>query len=267
MATVKPGMGSGVLYPEQGGRHFVHARFTPQVSLSPFVQHFWTVAWDLPATHIHVQETIPYPCVHLAIERQNSEIVCVLRGRFRRKLQGSGRVFAVRFRPGGFYPFLRQPMHQLLEQRLSLAQLWPQLDIPEFEERLLTLNSELAMANTLEQLLLDNLPPLDQRMQLLQDIYAYIEDNKDVHSVAQLAAYSGLSVRAIQRLFACYVGVPPKWVIQRLRLHNAMQRVTDDPGINFAALAHDLGYADQAHFTRDFKAVVGVSPHAYRSSL
>jgi AraC-like DNA-binding protein len=36
--------------------------------------------------------------------------------------------------------------------------------------------------------------------------------------------------------------------------------------VNLTSLAQDLGYADQAHFTRDFKAIVGRSPSDYRRS-
>jgi AraC-like DNA-binding protein len=59
------------------------------------------------------------------------------------------------------------------------------------------------------------------------------------------------------------VGVSPKWVIQRYRLHEAAERLTADPSIAQSALASDLGYSDQAHFIRDFKSLVGTSPAAY----
>ena len=75
----------------------------------------------------------------------------------------------------------------------------------------------------------------------------------------------GLSVRALQRLFRGFVGVGPKWVLQRYRLHDAVTAIDTDPGAmaDLAGLAASLGWSDQSHFTRDFTAAVGVSPHAY----
>ena len=73
--------------------------------------------------------------------------------------------------------------------------------------------------------------------------------------------------RMLQRLFATYVGVSPKWVIQRYRLHEAAEQLASGASISHSALALDLGYTDQAHFVHDFKAVVGTSPAAYARAV
>lgn len=57
------------------------------------------------------------------------------------------------------------------------------------------------------------------------------------------------------------MGVPPKWVILRYRVQEAIERAA--PEADWAALAADLGYSDQAHLVRDFTATIGVSPTAY----
>lgn len=81
--------------------------------------------------------------------------------------------------------------------------------------------------------------------------------------VDMLAAESDTSVRGLQRLFAEHVGVGPKWVIRRYRLHEVTQRMAARAAIDWAALAADLGYADQAHLIRDFSAMFGESPTRY----
>jgi AraC-like DNA-binding protein len=67
----------------------------------------------------------------------------------------------------------------------------------------------------------------------------------------------------LQRWFNEYVGVGPKWVINRYRLHEAIERLAGDLPVDWTQLALELGYFDQAHFIRDFKALVGVPPAAY----
>jgi AraC-like DNA-binding protein len=80
-----------------------------------------------------------------------------------------------------------------------------------------------------------------------------------------LAQVSGQPARRLQRLFADYVGVSPKWVMRRARLHEAALRAEAGgaASVNWAGLAADLGYADQAHLTRDFTATIGVPPTRY----
>jgi AraC-like DNA-binding protein len=67
----------------------------------------------------------------------------------------------------------------------------------------------------------------------------------------------------LQRLFADYVGIGPKWVIRRFRLHEVTERLAAGADIDWAALAAELGYADQAHFVRDFRAMFGEPPTWY----
>lgn len=53
-------------------------------------------------------------------------------------------------------------------------------------------------------------------------------------------------------------------MIARYRIHEALERIHGNKTENWAALAADLGYSDQAHFIRDFKALVGSTPLAYQ---
>jgi AraC-like DNA-binding protein len=57
--------------------------------------------------------------------------------------------------------------------------------------------------------------------------------------------------------------VGPKWVINRYRLHEAVERLQEGAQINFSELAMELGYFDQAHFIRDFRKLVGCTPVAF----
>jgi AraC-like DNA-binding protein len=79
----------------------------------------------------------------------------------------------------------------------------------------------------------------------------------------ELAARHAMSQRTLQRLFRRYVGVSPKWVLQRYRLHEAAERIAEGRDGDWAATALELGYFDQAHFIRDFKALIGASPAQY----
>ena len=85
--------------------------------------------------------------------------------------------------------------------------------------------------------------------------------------VSDIAADRSVSVRTLERLFARYVGVSPKWVLQRYRLHEALEQLAGQAAPDYSRLAVDLGYFDHAHFIRDFRAVAGRSPAEYEREL
>jgi transcriptional regulator GlxA family with amidase domain len=88
-------------------------------------------------------------------------------------------------------------------------------------------------------------------------------DDRALVRVEQVAELAALSTRSLQRLFATYVGVSPKAVLARYRLQDAAALIDAGEVDDLAALAADLGWFDQAHFSRDFRTVVGVPPSAY----
>ena len=84
-----------------------------------------------------------------------------------------------------------------------------------------------------------------------------------------MARQRGVSVRTNQRQFLEYVGVGPKWVIQRYRIQAAIdildaERTGLEEVGDLTQLALDLGYFDHAHFSRDFRNVTGYTPNNYR---
>jgi AraC-like DNA-binding protein len=83
---------------------------------------------------------------------------------------------------------------------------------------------------------------------------------------SDVAAAVGVDLRSLQRRFRHYVGVGPKWVIRQYRLHEAAEQLKAETPPPLADLAASLGYADQAHFARDFKRVVGRSPGSFAAS-
>lgn len=110
-------------------------------------------------------------------------------------------------------------------------------------------------------------PVPDERIDLVGRIVLRASTDREITRVDHLVREFGIGSRGLQRLFAEYVGVSPKWVIQRYRLHEAAERIAEGGISDWATLALDLGYADQAHFIRDFRRLVGSSPGEYARAL
>lgn len=94
-------------------------------------------------------------------------------------------------------------------------------------------------------------------------LVSYAERTPSLTRADALAAHAGMSLRTLQRVFTEYVGIGPKWVIQRFRLLDAAQAAHDGVEVDWAELAAGLGFSDQAHLTRLFTRVVGVPPATY----
>jgi AraC-like DNA-binding protein len=109
----------------------------------------------------------------------------------------------------------------------------------------------------------ERLPQADDSLDLACRIVETIERERVITKVDDVVSRFGCSKRTIQRLFDKYVGVTPKWVIQRYRLHEAAMQMEKGLIPDWAKLSVDLGYYDQAHFIKDFKAVLGRSPEEY----
>jgi AraC-like DNA-binding protein len=112
---------------------------------------------------------------------------------------------------------------------------------------------------------LAGLPEPDDDARLVDRIVAAVEEDRTLLRVEQLAERFGMGVRRLQRLVAGHIGFGPKWLIQRYRLQEAAAVLRTERPTSLAVLAAELGYADQAHFSREFKAVVGSTPGAYAS--
>ena len=107
------------------------------------------------------------------------------------------------------------------------------------------------------------MPARDERYDEVLAIVRDIQHDPTLTTVHLAARRHATSERTLQRLFRRYVGVGPKWVLQRARLHDAVDRIDSGRAADLAGLALELGWFDQAHFTRDFTALVGQSPAAY----
>jgi AraC-like DNA-binding protein len=113
-----------------------------------------------------------------------------------------------------------------------------------------------------EAFLRARLPAPDPRADAVAAIVDHMLAEPATARVADVAARFGLSPRALQRRFRHYVGISPKAVLQRSRMHEAVERV-EAGAEDGAGLALDLGYSDQAHFINDFRTLVGRPPTRY----
>ena len=276
-------------------------RHTPAPELRPYLEHYWLIDWELPEPY--ASHLVPHPSVNIVFQRYgalgapaaearaSAEVSGIGLGLFTQKLTEAGRVCGVQFRPGGFRPFAPAwPVSTWTGRRVPLTEVFPDAGTasgvgtgPEpslgtggEEDRaatgagllsaVLSPDSDHARVAALDAFLLAHGPAPDPTAARAMELVDLIRGDRTVRKVTQLVSATGLSARSLQRLFATHVGVGPKWVILRYRIHEALERAEAAGaagGPDWAALAVELGYSDQAHLVREFTATIGVSPTVY----
>ncbi|CAM4401293.1 AraC family transcriptional regulator [Paenibacillus tarimensis] len=252
----------GVMHLNRREPKFHLSRIQPAADIGFFVKHYWIVSWDLTGEEPYSQSVIPNPCANLVVEKGGSFIYGAAKHVYEKRLQGSGSVFGIKFRPGGLYPFIRQPVTALYGRPLEVGAVLGTGGAAA-EALILGHNNLEDMAAEADKLIRPMLPEEDGTVAWLNQVIDHIQADKSLTRVEDICIKFDVNKRTLQRLFSQYVGLTPKWVIKLCRLQHAAEVMDQGGSLDLLQLAHELGYHDQPHFIRDFKAAVGVTPASY----
>ena len=261
-----------MLRPDELARHVRLARTEPSPDLSSWVENYWSLRWDLPPGSSYLSSTLPHPACNLSVERGHQReavgedpvvVTGVVTRRFDVTIKDSGWVYAAKYRPGGLAALTGVPAKTLRDATVpatdvfdrattdALRELGPDATTDEGARQFDVVLGRLATT------------PSEEYVQVLDAIAAMLDDRSLVR-VAQVEERIGIGTRTLQRLFERYVGVTPKWVLSRYRMHDVVTDLDAGYGGSLADLAAKYGWFDQAHFTREFTDLVGMPPSAYQ---
>ncbi len=246
-------------------------RFAPSAGLREVVRRFWMPVWSMPDGSATVQRVLQYPVCLVVVADDYARLVGPSTGLSTRTLSGSGWALGAMLQPAVGATLLGAPVTELLDRVMPLESVAALAGSGLVEDVRTSLRPDPEDATrqqaavTAMERALDGLAPVDDEGLLVNAVVEYVETEPDVVRVGQVCAHFDISERSLQRLAAKRIGLTPKWLIQRRRLHEAAERLATMKPLDLAGLASGLGYADQAHFTRDFRTVTGLTPGAYAS--
>jgi AraC-like DNA-binding protein len=255
-------------------------RRAPSAPLAGFVEILWH--WEGPRRPHDFERLLPDGSMELIINLGEDEVRVYDRRDVRRFERREGsilvgphsqyfiidtdqqvRVLGAHFRPGGAFPFLRLPADELHCEQVSLSDVWGGF-AREIRERILTATSVSAHFDLLEAALLTRLARPLERHRAVE--YALREFCGGERSVARVIEDTGLSARRFIEVFKQQVGMPPKRYCRVRRFQKVIRTLPREGVIDWAAVALDNGYFDQAHLIRDFRAIAGLSPGGYAAA-
>ena len=254
------GRPEAIVRPKAGRQAFDVQRIAPSPDLAEFVDYYWLVRWHVPEPYR--QQVIPQPRIHVAAEDGRLLVHGVSREPFFRTLTGDGHVLGAAFHPGGFRPLLKSSVGALSDTVRPGADVLGR-DARAAAAAILRGDDADSMVATIEGYLLSTEPEPDPAARQATGLVSLAGEHAAIVRAEQLADHGGLSLRSLQRLFTEYVGIGPKWVIQRSRILEAAATAHAGGPVDWADLAQRLGFSDQAHLTRVFTQVVGTPPATY----
>jgi len=164
----------------------------------------------------------------------------------------------VDFKAAGARAFFRIPLTEITGHVVSLANLLGQ-DGDDIVEKLALCTCWRQRFRILEQFLRQRILPGPRQSSTVVEALRVIETSAGTTRISGLARALDISREHLARRFSAEVGIGPKAYSRIVRFENAMQRLQDGPD-SVAAIAHETGYADQAHLTREFGRMAGTTP-------
>jgi len=241
-------------------------RYPAGPGLEDLVERYWVPVWDLEEPQR--QSTLQHPVCLIVVSNTYARFYGTVRGLSTVSLEGSGWAVGTMLRPAAGRLLWGASVRDVTDRFVDLA------EVSGFASDELVRTIRKAMGRdphdpvnhtaaiaAVEGLLRTYLP-VDAPGLLVNGVIEWLRLHPDVTKVGELCDAFDLGERALQRLVLDRVGLSPKWLIQRRRLHDAVERLKAGQA-SVGEVAAELGYADQAHFTHDFRTVTGMTPGAY----
>lgn len=236
-----------------------YIEWVPAPELRRFLVCSWTGGIELPGTSRG--PILPDACIDIIFDGVQLFVAGPDTGPAPSEHAGSFTV-GVRFRPGMGPLFLGVPAGAITDDRVDLAELWPEAGA--LAEELDEAPTYRRAARILETAVARRLTSVSSPDPLVEiTVRAFSSDPRGPAS-SFLAARAGLSERQVQRRFVAAVGYGPKLLQRVLRLQRFLAAARHG-GRSLGELAQEAGYADQPHLNRETAALAGATPSVLRA--
>jgi AraC-like DNA-binding protein len=252
--------------------------YRPSDDLRPYVQRFWTGCFDGAHAHGLALRVVPNGFLEFILHLTDHH--CDLHGaagwgqspdhtligvqsetyevRFTRAVE----VFAIRLKPAGFCTLFGVPVSELLNTHEDLVAVLG-TRFRAFAVRLRDAPGTPARIRAAEQYLLQAVGQRD--LAYVNRAAELIRASGGTLRVADVADRVYISTRQLERAFKKTIGLSPKQYMRIARLNRVQKLLREGQHRGLADVAYQAGYADQSHFTRDFKLLVGKPPVRFLS--
>lgn len=239
----------------------------PAPALRDAVQCYWTLRGTVDGAAPVRNRVLPDGCIDILFDLgegadagEAARVIGAMKSAEVVWLRGSVDLLGVRFHPGGAPGFLAERAGGLTRRTAPLSALWGARAEETLERlRAAPLPARIALLDGILQGR-RRTGARDEQILAAGRIIAASGGTVAVRAVQQAL---GVSARQLERRFEELVGVPPRFACKVARFQRAVELALHQPDIRLARLAAEAGYYDQPHFTREFKALAGITPTGF----
>ncbi len=251
--------------------------FQPHPDLSALVKFYWTLEVPFDPKN-QKQKIIPDGCIEMTFNLEDgikryiseNEFVihpCAMVMGQRTKsyfIEPVGNVnsFAICFYPYGFANFVSTPLEDLVDVETPIENLFGEIPAKELEQKIIQATGTQERIEIIETFLLNKLnqnTTIENLVKTTVDSLLATNGSNPIHQILK----DDLSKRRqLERNFRKQIGISPKQLGKVLRLQTALKMLLNDKE-NLTNIAYESEYFDQAHFIKDFKEFIGITPKEF----
>ncbi|MBO6527218.1 AraC family transcriptional regulator [Erythrobacter sp.] len=177
---------------------------------------------------------------------------------------GGGKFWGIGLTPAGWVRFIGTPASHMTNR---FGDIGGSADLEPLQTMLDQLRDDgddveraATLINTTFRALLGERPEVDKTVRAVHLDFL----SEDASSVAPIASGAGMNPRTFERFCKRHFGFPPRTLLKRQRFLRSLGQYMLDPSMRWIG-SLDTHYWDQAHFIRDFRATMGMTPSEFAS--
>jgi len=249
--------------------------YKPPKHLYPFIELFWEGDFNTALEHQLRQRVVPNGYVELIIHLTTHHCDLFKGGRWSQspdytiiglyttpyevQFRDLVQVFGIRFKPEGIYNLFGVPASDF-HQNYEDMELVLGSRFREYCEQLMEARDTAQKLQLTKAYLIKNLVDQENDLSYVNRAAELIRQSDSMLRIEDLPDKLYISLRQLEREFKHKIGTTPKRYMRIARLNEVHRQLEQNRQVDFTQVAFDCGYADQAHFIRDFKSIMGVNP-------
>ena len=247
----------------------ISLHYQPVGAIARFIDLFWY--WQKPDPLRGIERVLPTGTVELVIDLDSGlasdTVVSGIKSRpviisGKNNFHQTNRLLGIHFKPGGAFPFLPLPLHNLHNIDITLADLWGE---QQANDLLSLIHEEDTISGkfiVLEQWLLNHLyHPLYHQPAITLAVSELQSRPNTV--MKDLAAKINFSQRHFIHMFQNEMGLAPKLFTRINRFQKVLDMIEDSDTGDWIGITTACGYYDQSHFIHEFQEFSGITPETY----
>ena len=254
-----------------------YIEYKPSELLSEYIQLIWIAEAESPEDYYPREKVLPDGIVEIIFHFADPFITYNINGEGLKQSKGfaisqmknfieiesDGNIgfVSVRFYPWGAHHFFDFPISNFLDGQIDISLLWSG-SFQKILNDLINISND-KRVTIVQDFLQDQLRKYKKETQVIDHCIKAIRESKGHYTIDELCQNMNLHYKQLERKFLSTIGTTPKVFSRTTRFLHLCHHLKDYENLTMTQLALDLGYFDQAHFTKDFKAFSGLTPKEY----